>query len=280
MQKSDLVVLELSSYMLWWLGEIRWSPHVGLVTLVTSDHLDWHGDVQAYVHAKQNLLRYQRPDDFAILNEEDEVTRSFAHVTAAKVMLFGLKGRKSFDIKLPGRHNQLNAQGAIAAAHVLGISWDEAQAAIRNEKPLPHRLQLIHEASGVKWVNDSIATVPDAAIAAMESFPPHRVIQIVGGYDNGTPVTVLCNALAERAKVALCVGPTGKRIAEGLAGSSLPSGTCAVYDCGDLPTAVTTARGIATPGDIVLLSPGSKSFGEFVNFEQRGEAFTRLARST
>src|SRR5687768_15081697 len=79
MEKSDLIVLELSSYMLWWLGGMRWSPHVGVVTLVTSDHLEWHGDVQAYVDAKRNLLRYQRPSDSAILNEEDEVARSFAH---------------------------------------------------------------------------------------------------------------------------------------------------------------------------------------------------------
>jgi UDP-N-acetylmuramoylalanine--D-glutamate ligase len=104
------------------------------------------------------------------------------------------------------------------------------------------------------------------------------VIQIVGGYDNGTPMTALCNALAERAKAAICVGPTGQRIAAGLAGSSLPSGACGVYDCGDLATAVQTARAIATSGDIVLLSPGSKSFDQFANFEQRGEAFTKLAR--
>jgi UDP-N-acetylmuramoylalanine--D-glutamate ligase len=278
MEKTDLVVLELSSYMLWWLGGMRWSPHVGLVTLVTSDHLEWHGDVQAYVEAKQNLLRFQRPDDYAILNEEDEVGRQFSHFTPGKVVLFGLRDRKPFELKLPGRHNQVNVQGAYAAAQVLGISWDEAQAAVRDLEPLPHRLQLVHEKDGVRWVNDSIATVPDAAVAALESFPPHRVIQIVGGYDNGSPVTALCNAHAERAKASLCVGPTGKRIAAGLAGSSLPAGACSVYDCGDLATAVKTARTIATAGDIVLLSTGCKSYDQFTNFEQRGEAFNRLAQ--
>src|SRR3954469_10236656 len=172
MNKADLVVLELSSYMLWWLGGMRWSPHVGLVTLVTSDHLEWHGDVQAYVDAKRNLIRYQRPDDYAVLNEEDEVGRSFSHGAPGKVVLFGLKDRKPFEIKLPGQHNQLNAQGAFAAAQILGVTWDEAQAAIRDQDPLPHRLQLVHEHAGVRWVNDSIATVPDAAIAALESFAP------------------------------------------------------------------------------------------------------------
>lgn len=278
MNASDLVVLELSSYMLWWLGQMRWSPHVGLVTIVTSDHLEWHGTVQDYVDAKRNLLRFQRADDCAVLNEEDEVGRELARNTPGKVVLYGIENRKPFELKLPGRHNQVNAQGAYAAAQVLGVSWDEAQAAVRDLDPLPHRLQLVHEYAGVRWVDDSIATVPDAAIAALESFPPRRVVQIVGGYDNGSPVTALCNALAERAKAALCVGPTGRRIAAGLAGSSLPGGACGVYDCGDLATAVKTARTVATPGDIVLLSTGSKSYDEFTHFEQRGEAFTRLAR--
>jgi UDP-N-acetylmuramoylalanine--D-glutamate ligase len=278
MEKSDLVVLELSSYMLWWLGGMRWSPHVGLVTIISSDHLEWHGDVPAYVDAKRNLVRYQRPDDYAVLNEEDEVSASFAHATAGKVILFGLRDCKPFETKLPGAHNQLNAQGAFAAAHVFGVTWDEAQAAIRDLDPLPHRLQLVCEKDGVRWVNDSIATVPDAAVAALESFPPHRVIQIVGGHDNGTPMTVLCNALGERAKAALCVGPTGKRIMQGIEGSSLPAGACGVYDCGDLETAVKTARTIAKAGDVVLLSPGCKSYGDFVNFEQRGETFAKLVR--
>ena len=278
MGASDLVVLELSSYMLWWLGQMRWSPHVGLVTIVTSDHLEWHGSVLEYVEAKRNLLRFQRPDDYAVLNEEDEVGRELARNMAGKVVLYGLDKRKPFELKLPGRHNQVNAQGAYAAAQVLGVSWDEAQAAVRDLDPLPHRLQLVHEHGGVRWVDDSIATVPDAAIAALESFPPRRVVQIVGGYDNGSPVNALCNALAERAKAALCVGPTGKRIAAGMAGSSLPAGACGVYDCGDLATAVKTARTIATPGDVVLLSTGCKSYDEFVNFEQRGDTFARLAR--
>ena len=278
MNATDLVVLELSSYMLWWLGQMRWSPHVGLVTIVTSDHLEWHGTVQDYVDAKRNLLRFQRPDDYAVLNEEDEVGRELARNAAGKVVPYGLANRKPFELKLPGRHNQVNAQGAFAAAQVLGVTWDEAQAAVRDLDPLPHRLQLVHERDGVRWVDDSIATVPDAAIAALESFPPRRVVQIVGGYDNGSPVTALCNALAERAKAALCVGPTGKRIAAGLAGSSLPAGACGVYDCGDLATAVKTARTVATPGDVVLLSTGCKSYDQFTNFEQRGDAFTRLAR--
>src|SRR6185436_19660046 len=101
--------------------------------------------------------------------------------------------------------------------------------------------------------NDSIATIPDAAVAALESFPPRRVIQIVGGSKKGQlPVTALCNILVERAKAALCIGEMGPQIAEAMA-KSPHAGAAAVYQCGDLATALKIARTIATCGDVVLL---------------------------
>src|SRR5204862_1819357 len=150
-------------------------------------------------------------------------------------------------LRVPGRHNQLNAQGAFAAAQLLGASWEQAQAALRDFRGLPHRLQLVHESDGgVRYYNDSIATVPEAAVAALESFPPKRVIQIVGGYDKGLPLTAMCHALVERAKAALCVGVTGKRIIEMMAGAAHPAaGAAPAYDCGDLPAAMKMARTIA-----------------------------------
>jgi UDP-N-acetylmuramoylalanine--D-glutamate ligase len=129
----------------------------------------------------------------------------------------------------------------------------------------------------VKYYNDSIATVPEAAVAALDSFPPKRVIQIVGGYDKGLPLTAMCNALVERAKAVLCIGATGKKIADVMSQGALQGGA-AVYDCGDLVTAMKMARAVATAGDVVLLSPGCSSHDQFTNFEARGEAFVHLAR--
>ena len=171
----------------------------------------------------------------------------------------------------------MNVQAAYAAADALGLSWDEAQSAIANYPGLAHRLELVHKAHGVHYYNDSIATIPEAAIAAMESFPPKRVIQIVGGYDHHLPITEMCNALVERAKAVLCIGKTGDAIADILSESTHATGT-AVYRCGDLSTAVSMAKQIATAGDIVLLSTGYKSYDQFANFEKRGEAFTTLVR--
>jgi UDP-N-acetylmuramoylalanine--D-glutamate ligase len=275
--KTHLVVLELSSFMLEYLAPMRWSPHISVVTMLADDHLDWHGSQRAYLEAKKNILRFQRPDDFAVLNAQDPASIAWGRQTVARVIYFTTEHREPFELIIPGRHNQANAQAAFAAASLMGISLSDAQTAVKTFPGLPHRLQLVHQRDGVQYFNDSIATIPEAAIAALTSFPPKRVIQIVGGKDKGASFTAICNALVERAKAVLCIGATGKTIAE-LLGASSSQHAANVYDCGDLPTAMKIARQIAVPGDIVLLSTGCASFDQFVNFEERGEMFTRLAR--
>lgn len=276
-EKSDLVVLELSSFMLEHLGAMRWSPHLAVVTMVAADHLDWHGSQQAYVEAKANIVRFQRPDDLAILNAEDPGSIVLAGNTRARVVRFAVANRQPFELIVPGRHNQSNAQAAWAAASQLGVPREDAEAALREFRGLPHRLQLVHESDGVRYFNDSIATIPEAAVAALDAFPPHRVVQIVGGYDKGLPMSGLCAALRERAKAVLCIGATGDALADALFSAGGQS-AAAVYRCGDLPTAIKVAKQVAAPGDVVLLSPGCASYDQFVNFEQRGETFAKLAR--
>jgi UDP-N-acetylmuramoylalanine--D-glutamate ligase len=277
-EKSDLVVLELSSFMLEHLGVMGWSPHVAVVTMVAADHLDWHGSREAYVNAKSNIVRFQRPDDIAVLNAEDPGSLAFAARTPAHVVQFGVNHRKPFELIVPGRHNQSNAQAAWAAASQLGVSRDDAEAALREFRGLPHRLQLVHESNGIRYFNDSIATIPEAAVAALESFPPHRVVQIVGGDDKKKlPMNAMCSALMDRAKAVLCIGKNGKELSQMM--SPAPGQTAAaVYHCGDLPTAMKMARQTAGPGDVVLLSPGCASYDQFVNFEERGETFSKLAQ--
>jgi UDP-N-acetylmuramoylalanine--D-glutamate ligase len=273
---TDLVVLELSSFMLEYLGEAHWSPHVAVVTIIGADHLDWHGSAQAYFQAKKNILRFQTSDDFAVLNQNDPRTAELAREAIGNVIPYGGGEARKFALMLPGDHNQLNAQAASAAASILGVDWETAQQALADFSGLPHRLQLVHESAGVRYFNDSIATVPEAAIAALDSFPQKKVIQIVGGSDKGLSPTALCAALVERAKAVLCIGTTGPNLAELMERSDSPT-AAAVYRCGDLSTAVAMARRIAVHGDVVLLSPGFASYDQFTNFEQRGEKFTKLA---
>jgi UDP-N-acetylmuramoylalanine--D-glutamate ligase len=274
-EPTHRVVLELSSYMLEHLKAMRWSPHVALVTMVASDHLAWHGSLAAYQDAKRNIVRFQGADDIAILNGADPGARSFAGDAGGRVVTYPLPASRPFRLALPGAHNQLNAQGAFAAANVLGVTWEAAQAAAADFPGLPHRLQLVHESGGVRFYNDSIATIPEAAVAALESFPPHRVLQIVGGYDSQAPLTALCNALTERAKAVFCIGAVGPTIAR-ILGESASQTAAAVYECGDLATAVKLATANAAAGDVVLLSTGCKSYDQFTNFEHRGERFVEL----
>ena len=274
---DDLVVLELSSYMLEHLGTQQWSPHVGIVGMIGIDHIEWHGSPDAYVNAKRNRVRFMKPNDIAVLSEENEGSALFARDTRAKVVRFGTKGRKPFELELKGAHNQLNAQAAFAAAQELGVSWDEAQRAVRDFRGLPHRLQVVHETNGVKWVNDSIATIPEAAIVAMNSFPAGKVIQIVGGYDKKLDMHEMCETLAKGCKAVLTIGTLGSKLAGMMRETT--GRHADIKECGDLPTAVATARSLAAPGDVVLLSTGCASYDQFTNFEQRGDAFVTLARS-
>ena len=164
----------------------------------------------------------------------------------------------------------LNAQAAFAAA---GVPWDVAQRAIADFAGLPHRLAVVAERDGVRYVNDSIATIPEAAIAALRSFPPGTVVQIVGGSGKKALDTApLCDALAADAKGVLTIGETGAALADEV---NRRSPGRAVF-CGDLATAVNGARSTAAAGDVVLLSPGHPSYDQFTHFQERGNLFTRL----
>ena len=277
MRDGQIVLLEVSSFMLEYLGETHWAPHVGLLTMLESDHLEWHITQEAYLNAKLNLIRYQSAGDFAVLGESCPTARDFAGKTPAKVIWYGVPGRPRFKLMLPGEHNQLNVQAAFAAASLLGVDFDQAQKAVADFPGLAHRLQLVHQSEGVRFVDDSIATIPMAAAAALRAFPPGKVIQIVGGHDKGLPYEPMCDAIAHQAKAALCIGEMANAIAK-LTRDRHPNYP-AVYECGDIATAMRQAKQLATSGDIVLLATGCSSYDQFINFEQRGQAFANAARA-
>src|SRR5688500_902992 len=182
MKPDDVVVPELSSYMPEHLRPMRWSPHVAVVTMVSPDHLEWHGSFDAYVDAKQNLVRFQTAGDVAVLNADDPRADAFAQAARGNVVRVRSRDEEPFELSLVGGHNQLNAQIAFAAARTLGVTREATSGALRSFRGLPHRLQVVCAREGVRYVNDSIATIPEAAIAANAAFPAGTVIQIVGGY--------------------------------------------------------------------------------------------------
>lgn len=271
---DHVVVLELSSYMLEHLRAMRWSPHVAVITMIAPDHLKWHGSFDAYLRAKRAIVEFQTAGDFVLANEASPPVVQMASTSNAKQLLFGVIGRQPFELKVSGAHNQLNAQAAFAAAQVLGVTREEAQAAVGDFDGLPHRLEIVAERNGVRWCNDSIATIPEAAVVALDSFDRGRVIQIVGGADKQLDMSPMCVALADRAKATLGIGETGPAITARVRELN-PQAT--VIDCGDLSAACKAARSIAASGDVILLSPGCASYDQFTNFQQRGELFAKLA---
>ncbi|MEM8873329.1 MAG: UDP-N-acetylmuramoyl-L-alanine--D-glutamate ligase [Planctomycetota bacterium] len=270
---DDFVVLELSSFMLWHLGRSGWSPHIAVVTMIGSDHLDWHGSQEAYVNAKRNLVRFQRESDYAVVASSSPLSRGFKDYTPATVIEYGKRANLPEKIAplLPGKHNRLNERAAYAAAKLFGLYTDEAVEACADFRGLPHRLELVHEADGVRWINDSIATIPAAAAAACEAFPAGNVIQIIGGKSKGGDETPMIDTLTKRAKAVLCIGETSAALALKLGGIARV--------CETLDAAVAEARDLATEGDVVLLSPGFASYDQFANFQERGDAFRQLAKA-
>ncbi|HEX8324137.1 MAG TPA: UDP-N-acetylmuramoyl-L-alanine--D-glutamate ligase [Tepidisphaeraceae bacterium] len=269
MTERSLIVLELSSYMLHWLGLMHWSPNVAVLTMLGLDHVEWHGDAEAYMNAKRNIVRFQRPGD-TLVRRDDALSQTFQPTAGVVTHIYPTHAVQSFALKLPGAHNQANAQAAFLAAQTAGISFETAQARVAEFGGLPHRLQLVHEADGVRYFNDSIATIPEAAVIACDAFPAGRVIQIVGGsMKEGLSWDAMCDHLAVRCKKVLTIGQIGQALAGRSGGEYVET----------LDRAVARAKQFATPGDVVLLSPGTASYGQFNNFEERGEQFAQLVRS-
>ncbi|MGC9455363.1 MAG: UDP-N-acetylmuramoyl-L-alanine--D-glutamate ligase [Phycisphaerae bacterium] len=273
---DDYVVLELSSFQLDALGQVAVAPHIAVVTNLSPNHLDRHGSMEAYAAAKKNIFRFQRSEDVLVLNAACEATRDWAGEAPGRVEWFDPVG-EPFELAVPGAHNQANAQAAWKAAEALGVDRPTARAALKEFRGLPHRLELVAERDGVRYVNDSKCTTPGGTIVALEAFEPRRAVVLCGGYDKGVSFDELGAALAKRAKAVVAFGATAEKILAALqhcGGGDSP----AAHRADDLPSAVAEAQRLAETGDVILLSPACASYDMFTNYEQRGTLFTQLAQ--
>ena len=272
---DHVVVLELSSFQLDQAEALGVSPQVALVTNLTPNHLDRHGTMEAYGRAKQNIFRFQKPSDLLILNSDDPQTAAWSELAPGRVDFFDPHG-EAFELQVTGQHNQYNAQAAWAVAREFGVDRSTAADALSQFESLSHRLQLAVEGGGVKYYNDSKCTTPGGLIVALDAFDPRRVILIAGGSDKGVSFDKMGAAIAKRAKAIVVIGATADKIA-----ASVENSRCdlmpAVQKAPDLQTAVRTAVSLASPGDVVLLSPACASYDMFTNYQQRGDQFVQLA---
>jgi UDP-N-acetylmuramoylalanine--D-glutamate ligase len=283
---EDIVVLEISSFQAEQLGRSKKAPHISVITNLTPNHLDRHGTFEEYSKAKEAIFEFQQKSSdepvVSIFNAEDPVTNElFAKYSTESGRIS--HAFKAGDVpcelagvfRLAGEMNLSNLAAALAVADHFEIDKDALLESVSTFKSLPNRLELVDEINEVKWYDDSIATTPDSAVAAMNAFEQPKII-IAGGYDKRLPFDELGKVIAKKAKAAILIGQTADAIAAAIGDTE--AATVDVKIVGSMEEAVMRASKLAEPGDVVLMSPACASYDMFDNYKQRGEVFAAAVR--
>jgi UDP-N-acetylmuramoylalanine--D-glutamate ligase len=287
------IVLELSSFQLETMKEFRLDGSALLN--ITDDHMDRYQDLSAYGEAKASIFINQGPENFAVINADDENAIHYsANCRARKYFVSAEKEVEGFfasggniffksgngtrvfggtaDVSMLGLHNLYNAMTSSLMAYLAGIPSEAIISALREFPGLEHRIEFSGETQGVKFYNDSKGTNVGAVIKSLESFD-RGVILIAGGRDKNSDFTVLNPYLKKRAKKAVLIGEAADKIAKAI-GNTVP-----VEKAASLRDAVIAAYRAAGTGDTVLLSPACASFDMFRNYEDRGRQFKEIVRN-
>lgn len=294
---ESVVVFELSSWRLSALEHLKKSPHIAVITNLYPDHLNYYKTIDAYAADKRNIFLFQKKQDTFIANFDNEPSREMAQDAPAQLGWFSKAGKIDGDgvwmedgmilaqvggketvllpvekVALPGEHNLSNVLAAAGAVLAYGLSTDEVRAGLSSFVGVPHRLEFVREQDGVRYYNDTAATIPEAAIAALRTFQK-PVVLLAGGSDKRLEFAAFTQAIIERVKkVILFKGEGTEKILQELRRlAPEKQGEWIVVD--SMAEAVRLAREAAEPGDIVLLSPGTASFGVFQNEFDRGDQF-------
>ena len=290
---DSIVVYELSSFQLW---DVKQSPHIAVVLGIEPDHLDIHTDFNDYLAAKANIRAYQGQDDVCYYHPtntfayqiamtgnwpEDEQERqawqgqALRYATPEAVYVEGdtfmARGRvicPTSAVQLPGKFNIENACAAISAARNYTVDNQAIEQGLREFTGLPHRLRFVATKSDVCYYDDSIATTPGSAIAAMNSFVEPKLL-ILGGSDKGADYQGVVDVARATGTTVLAIGQTGQHIYELCKVAGVPS----EYVAGRMSEVVARAADIAQPGGVVLLSPASASFDQYKSYSDRGDQF-------
>lgn len=279
----DVAVVEASSFRLEFTE--TFAPAVALWLNFAPDHLDWHPSIEHYRAAKAKVWSAQGPDDLAIASADDPVVAAAARGLRARVETVGLSSgdwRRQGDhlVGPPGRvlpvaelaralpHDVTNALAAAAAAVAAGAGLDAVRSVLHSFRGLPHRLALVGEHGGVRWYDDSKATVPAAAATAIAAFD--SVVLIAGGRNKGLDLSPLA-AEAARVRHVVAIGEAADDVALAFASAA----STAVTRAASMDEAVLVAADVAEQGDAVLLSPGCASFDWYAGYGERGDDFAR-----
>ncbi|HEC09424.1 MAG TPA: UDP-N-acetylmuramoyl-L-alanine--D-glutamate ligase [Acidimicrobiales bacterium] len=295
-RETEWFVVEASSFRL---ERARlFHPRVAVWLNLAPDHLDWHGDIDSYRRAKSRIWALAGPGDTVVVPMSGPEIQAEALGTTAEVVGFGEGGTVIEGLVLAGQaqvvggwivdqlgrrvvavdqmarhrpHDVANALAAVAAAAACGVEPEPMARVLRRFEGLPHRLMRIARSGGVDWYDDSKATTPEAAVAAVSGF--ESVVLLAGGSDKGLDLAPLL-AVTPRIRALVAMGETAPALVE------LFSGTVPVVTASDMAAAVEAAGRLAMPGDAVLLSPACASFDAYRNYAERGDEFIRIVART
>ncbi len=300
MKPEDLVIMELSSFQLEMMTR---SPQVAAILNVTPNHLDRHGSMESYTATKARLLDFQNETGMDVLGREDPGAWSLASRVHGRLISFGLSRPPSnlvgtfadhhslflwdgsrqiqlmdrSDILLRGEHNLYNVLAACAIAYAAGLPIPAMRAGVTGFTGVQHRLQLVRTWKGVDWYNDSIATAPERAMAAIRAFEEPLVV-LAGGRDKKLPWDTYAELVRRRVDHLVVFGEAAPKIIAAVGELQPGERPYTIDRCEHLHEAVLAAAKIVEPGDVVLLSPGGTSFDEFNDFEERGERFEQWVK--
>lgn len=299
MKVNDLAIMELSSFQLEIMSK---SPQVAAILNITPNHLDRHGTMEVYTEVKAHILDGQSGNDSAVLNRDDPGAWGLAGRVRGKMITFGMKEPDNWvgsfqhdgmiyykeqdqttaimpikEVQLRGAHNLLNVLAACAIARCVNLPVESIRSAIAGFVGVAHRLEFVRRWGGADWYNDSIATAPERAMAAIRSFREPLVL-LAGGRDKDLPWEEFAQLVVQRVRYLILFGEAAEKI-EGIIRTTPGSHALPMLRCKGLRDAIVSAADVVEAGDIVLLSPGGTSFDEFIDFEERGECFRQWVRN-
>lgn len=289
------VVAEISSFQLEAAGTFQ--PHIAVILNLTPDHIDRHGSFAGYGAVKEQIFANQQPQDYLVLNHDDENVRDMANRCHSQAFFFSRRaelesgafvsggsiclrwqGKSALvcrvdEMKLFGGHNVENALAACAAAFLAGVDPEQMAKVLRDFTGVEHRIEPVATLEGVRWYNDSKATNPESSIKALEAFDGH-VVLIAGGRDKNTDLSEFADLIKAKADLLILIGEAAERFEL----AARAAGVEKIVRSASLADAVETARRLAKSPQVVLLSPACASYDMFDNYEQRGEIFKQLVR--
>ena len=296
MTPEDIVVLELSSFQL--MG-MEVSPKIAAITNITPNHLNIHKDYEEYIEAKKNIFKNQDENGIVVLNYDNEITRNCSKEANGKVVFFSSKEKldngyivdddivkecndkirkhiiSTDDIILRGKHNLENIATALAITSTL-VDTDVAIEAIKEFKPVAHRIEFVREIDGIKWYNDSASSSPTRTLSGINAFK-EDIVLIAGGYDKNLDYTPLAKPILQKVKTLILIGQTANKIFDAVKNEmDEQNKEVKIYMADSLEQAVEIAKKHVQPDQVVLFSPASASLDMFKDFADRGNKFKKI----